>query len=1046
MINTQTIVLAQSKPKTKRFLQFTLFFLFAFVSTFFNPAKAQSKITISGTVTDVKDEPIIGASIYIKGTSSGTISSMNGSFSIVVPGSAVLKVSYIGYDTEEIPVSSKNQKIQIKLTERNKSLDEVVVIGYGTSTKRDLTSSISKLDVKGIQQMSVGSVEEAIAGRMAGVQATSQTGKPGDAVDIVIRGGNSITSNPTPLYVIDGFVMSDDYINTLNPDDIESFEVLKDASATSIYGARGANGVIMITTKKGKAEKPTIEYRGYYANQKTNAHIDVLSPYEFINLQLTLSNGTATRDYLTNRNMTLNDYKTMAAVDYLSLIFREAPMQNHSLSVSGGTQDTKYIISGSYFQQTGVIIGSSNERYTAKIAIDQNFTKQIRFGVSGNFSLNKVLGPNPNSYSNNLIQSAWSYMPFVFAGQDPANVDVTTGTSDQRNNPVLTALNEYNAKNTSTIMGNSYLIYEPVKGLTFKITGGITNNVLGTQAFNNFNTKTARVKGYADGTITQTSTMNWMNDYLINYGVTLNKKHKITALLGATLSGRTFEYYSFGAQNLTRDDLGLNALAEGTPKVSLYSSSSSTLASGISRITYGYDNRYLFSASFRADGSSRFGVSNRWAYFPSTSAAWVLSEEKFMKSLQDIVSNTKLRASWGRTGNNNVDDFAALGQYVGSLSNVPYAYYFGNTLNNAVIKTTMDNVNLKWETTEQTDLGLEIGLFKQRIRFEADYFYKLTSDLLLNANMPTSSGFANSFMNIGSVENHGYEFTLTTENIQTKNFKWTSNFNISFIRNKVVSLANAQPTMTSNIAWAYITDYNQWNNFPPYIAQVGKPLSLMYGWISNGLLSNQDIANNYPTARGTSVTPGYMKFVDINGDGKIDQYDRTVIGDANPKHFGGLNNRIEAYNFDFSLFIQWSYGNQIMNVNNYNYTVASPYSYNMTTAIRDAFSGSNPNGQIPVIGSQRSNHSAYYSALIEDGSYLRIKSIQLGYSIPKNLAKKLFLKNIRVYASMDNVFTFTKYSGFDPEVSTFSTPMTRGFDFSSYPRATTFTIGGNITI
>ena len=1045
MNNTNLFYLKKASFKNNVNIKFLLLFLF-FVAVSSNYLQAQTKTTVSGKVSDINGEAIVGASVFIKGTATGTLTVMDGTFSISATLNSVLKVSYLGFETQEFSVSAKNSKLKIVLVEKNKSLDEVLVIGYGTSTKRDLTSSISKLDITSVQQLSVGSIAEGMAGRMAGVQVTSQTGKPGDAVDIVIRGGNSITSNPTPLYVIDGFVMSDDYINTLNPNDIESFEVLKDASATSIYGARGANGVIMITTKKGKAEKPTIDYKGYYASQKTNAHIDVLSPYEFVNLQMTLSNGTATRDYLTLRNMTMNDYKTMAAVDYLSLIFREAPMQSHSLSVSGGTQDTKYIFSGSYFQQNGVIIGSSNERYTARIAIDQNFSKQIRFGVSGSFSLNKVLGPNPNSYSNNLIQSAWSYIPFVFAGQDPANVDVTTGTSDQRNNPVLTALNEYNAKNTSTIMGNSYLEFEPIKGLKFKVTAGITNNVLGTQAFNNFNTKTARVKGYADGSITQTSTMNWMNDYLINYGVTLKQKHKITALLGATLSGRTFEYYSFGAQNLTRDDLGLNAIAEGTPKVSAYSSSGNTLASGISRVTYGYDNRYLFSASFRADGSSKFGANNRWAYFPSTSAAWVISEEKFMKQLQDVVSNTKLRASWGRTGNNNVDDFAALGQYVGSANNVPYAYYFGNTINNAVIKTTMDNVNLKWETTEQTDLGLEIGLFKQRIRFEADYFDKLTSDLLLNANMPTSSGFANSYMNIGAVENHGYEFTLTTENIQTKNFKWTTSFNISFIRNKVVSLANAQPTMTSNIAWAYITDYNQWNNFPPYIAQVGKPLSLMYGWISNGLLTNQDIANNYPTARGTSVTPGYMKFVDINGDGKIDQYDRTVIGDANPKNFGGLNNRIEAYSFDFSLFLQWSYGNQIMNVNNYNYTVASPYSYNMTTAIRDAFSGSNPNGQIPVVGSQRSNHSAYYSALIEDGSYLKVKSIQLGYTLPKNLAKKLYLKNIRVYASIDNVFTFTKYSGFDPEVSTFSSPMTRGFDFSSYPRASTFTLGGNITL
>ncbi|MCX6308400.1 MAG: TonB-dependent receptor, partial [Bacteroidia bacterium] len=496
--------------------------------------------------------------------------------------------------------------------------------------------------------------------------------------------------------------------------------------------------------------------------------------------------GNATRDYLTNRSMTLDDYKTLPMVDYVDLLFREAPIQSHSLSLSGGTKETKYMLSGSYFNQDGVIIGSSSDRYTAKMGIDQNFSNQIRMGVTGNFSLNTILGPDPNSYSNNLLHSAWSYTPFVFEGQDPVNVDNTTGTSDQRNNPILTALNEYSSRKTTSITGNSYLEYEPLKGLTFRVTGAVSSNVLARESFNNFKTKTGRTKGYADGTISQQSTFNWMNDYLVNYKNTFNKKHKFTALLGFTASGRTNSLYSFGAQNLSRDDLGLSALAEGTPKVSSYSSSAWTLASGLSRVTYGFDNRYLFSASFRADGSSKFGANNRWAYFPSASGAWVLSEEDFMKSLQRVVSNIKMRASWGRTGNNNVDDFAALGKYSGSVASKPYTYYFGNTTSPAIVRTAMDNTNLKWETTEQSDIGLEIGLFKQRIRFEADYFYKNTFDLLLNADMPNSSGFDNAYMNIGKVQNQGYEFTLSTDNIRTKKLRWSTDFNISFVQNKVL--------------------------------------------------------------------------------------------------------------------------------------------------------------------------------------------------------------------------------------------------------------------
>ncbi|MEI7503886.1 MAG: TonB-dependent receptor, partial [Paludibacter sp.] len=866
--------------KSKYGLSILLLLSFIYFTPFLSELSAQTKKTVKGIVSEVNGDPIIGANVTIKGTNVGTLTSLDGSFTLSVPTNALLKISYIGYESQEIVIKAKDF-LRITLREDSKSLDEVVVIGYGTSTKRDLTSAVSKVDISSVQNVSVASVNEALAGRMAGVQVTSLGGKPGEAVDIVIRGANSITSNSSPLYVIDGFVMTDAYINTINPNDIESLEVLKDASATSIYGARGANGVLIITSKKGKVGKPTISYKTFYGTQKTTAHVDVLTPYEFVNLQMTLSNGTATSDYLdfTKRNprpptMTLEDYKTIEMVDYQNLLFRDAPIQSHSLSVSGGTQDTKYIFSGSYFKQDGVIIGSSSDRYTAKLGIDQNFSKQLRMGITGNFSLNTTSGADPNSYSSNLMHSAWSYIPFVYSGVDPANNENITDINDQRNNPILTALNELSSKKTTAITGNAYLEYEPVKGLIFKVLGSLSSNVLARESFNNFKTKTGRTKGYADGSISQQSTFNWMNDYTVNYSKTFKQKHKFSALLGFTASGRSFGTYSFGAQNLTRDDLGLHALAEGTPKVVTVTGSASTIASGISRVTYGYNNRYLFSASFRADGSSKFGANNRWAYFPSTSGAWVLSQEKFMKPLQHIVSNTKIRASWGRTGNNSVDDFATYDQYIGSLSSKPYTYYFGNAISNATIKTSMANPNLKWETTEQTDLGLDIGLFKQRVRIEADYFYKKTYDLLLNAEMPNSIGFDKSYMNLGKVQNQGFEFSLFTENIRTKKFRWSTDFNISFIRNKVVELANAQPTMTSNLTWAYIGDYNTWNNFPAYVAIVGKPLSQMYGYISDGLLSNVDIANNYPTARGASVTPGYMKFKDINGDGKIDQSDR----------------------------------------------------------------------------------------------------------------------------------------------------------------------------
>lgn len=1042
MKNTNLYLLILLKIKQRQRVGSLFYLLFLFLSIQLNTLQAQSLVSIKGLVVDATGDPIIGANVLVKGTKVGTITDLTGAFVIDADLNASLKISYLGYEPSEVQISESSKQLRVVLAEKNKSLDEVVVIGYGTTTKRDLTSSISKLDVKSASNISVGSINEAMAGRIAGVQATSSSGKPGDEVSIVIRGSNSITSNPSPLFVIDGFVTADDYIKTINPSDIETMEILKDASATSIYGARGANGVIIISTKKGTVGAPTVNYKSFYGMQSTNAHVDVLNPYEFVKLQTTLS-GEATKNYLTDKKMTLDDYKSMQFVDWQKMIFRESPLQSHSLSVSGGTQDTRYNISTSYFNQEGIIINSSSKRYTAKISLDQNFSKTFKVGASASYALNGVYGTSPNSFNTNLLYNTWSYMPWVLNGQDPANVDFTDGTTDFRNNPIASAVNDYNQNLTTTIIGNAFAQYEPIKGLMFKVQGSVSSSVTENETFNNLMTRVARSKQSASGSMSQRSIFNWMNDYTVNYNKTFDKKHKFTALLGVTASGTALGSYSFGAQDLYRDDLGLNGLAMGTPTIVSVSSSNSVIASAISRITYGYDNKYLFSSSLREDGSSRFGANNRWAYFPSSSFAWVLSEESFMKEFQSVVSNTKLRASWGRTGNCNVGDFATLGQYIGSNGAKPYAYYFGGALNLATVKSQMENPNLKWETTEQTDLGVDLGLFKQRVRVEADYFYKKTSDLLLNANMPNSSGFDKSYMNIGKVQNQGFELTISSDNIRSKNFKWSTDFNISFIRNKVVELANDQPSQTMTVGWGYNT--NTTYNLPAYIAVVGRPLSQMYGYISDGLLTSSDIANNYPSERGTTVTPGYMKYKDLNGDGKIDQYDRTIIGDANPKHFGGFTNKFEFYGFDLNIFMQWVYGQDILNVNPNLYTAASPINYNVSTAILDAFSGANPNGKIPTIGSQRTN-TAYYSDMVEDGSYLKLRSVQFGYSIPSNLLKKVSVKSLRLYCSAENIYTFTHYSGFDPEVSTANSPMTRNFDFSNYPRALTMSFGVNLTL
>ena len=879
------------------------------------------------------------------------------------------------------------------------------------------------------------------------MQVTSLSGKPGDAVDIVIRGGNSITQSNAPLYVVDGFSLTEgDGASLISPEDIESISILKDASATAIYGARGANGVVMITTKRGVRGKPSVQYNGYYGIQRTDAKINVLDPFEFVKLQLELfANGPtgATATYLTQKKLTLDDYKNIPMVRWQDYLFQQAAIQNHYLSVSGQSDKTLYSLSASYFDQSGVIITSGSKRYTARMNIEQRLSDLFKIGFTSSFSDGIVSGSNPDSQSSNVLYTMWSTRPFLYSTENLYQLDnpLSTDPLDLRANPIANLQDTKIINSTISLSANAFMEYDILKGLRLRITGGLTSLNLNNSTFYGPRTQTARfTSNGVSGKISETNNLSYLNENTLTYNTILKKNHKINVVGGFTISGRTFTGDSYGATNLPYPSLELNDLVDGIATKVVSSAGEWRLMSFLGRANYSYKSKYLFTASFRADGSSKFSVGNRWAYFPSGSIAWVATEEPFMKPIKGTVDNLKFRTSWGRTGNNSVTDFASQGQL---LSNGKIYPFGGVTTNTAMIMTQMDNIALKWETTEQFDAGMDLSMFKGRIKVELDYYKKNTFDLLLNSYLPYSSGYTTASKNIGNVQNQGLEFTLNTLNVKTKSFTWNSSFNISTNANKVLALADGQRSMTSSLTL--------FPNVPAYITMVGQPLGLMYGYISDGLLQESDFykdaSGNYTLKPNVavdrpSVQPGYMKFRDLNHDGKIDANDRTIIGNSNPKFIGGFNNNFVWKDFDMTLYFQWSYGNDILNGNKYAYTAVSIANSNGSTDLLRRWTPANVNTDIPVAGSQRANNT-YNSWMVEDGSYFRFKSLQLGYTFPKKVMKMIGISKLRVYTTLNNIYVLTGYSGFDPEVSTQFSNMTRGFDYSSYPRSLSAVFGLN---
>lgn len=1013
---------------------------------------------INGRVTDSTGKPLEGISIVVKGTNRGTTTDETGRYALNVENRDVLIFSMTGFESHEATVNGRTS-INVVLKQQNTMMDQLVVIGYGTVNKRDVTGSVGQVKMEEMQKAPVVSFEEALAGRVAGVKVSSADGQPGADINVVIRGTNSVTQDNSPLYIVDGFPMENPDNYAINPAEIESIEVLKDASSTAIYGARGANGVVLITTKKGKVGEPVINYNTYYGFLENKRKMELMDPYEFVKYQMERDSANAADTYLTN-GKTLEDFRNVQGADLQDRIFRKSPFQNHFLSISGGKGGTRYSLSGSILHQDGVIKNSGYDRYQGRMNIDQTVNSTLKIGINANYTVTNRFGTVPSEqntgfFYGNLMYSVWAYRP----ASGNVQVDPVDNPDDDFLNlmgfdPVKTVENELRENRNNLLTVNAYAEQSIGKYLKLRVTGGLTSTKGRADRFNNSQTRlgspltTAGQNNGVNGSVNFNELTSFLNENTLNFQKTFNSDHKIDAVAGFTTQKTTTSTYGAAANHIPNESLGIAGIDEGEP-VSINSTSSLyTLASFLGRINYSYRSKYLITASMRADGSSKFSDDNKWGYFPSGAVAWRIDRENFMKSI-GAISEAKLRASYGITGNNRVPDFAYLSR-IDLPSSLGYSYE--NLPVVAAVLSELGNVNLKWESTKQLNIGLDLGFFNQRVLFTADVYRKTTSDLLLNARLPISMGFTEAVKNIGKVQNEGLEITLNTTNVKSSDFTWNSNFNISFNRNKVLALAENQTELFSLANWNIDV-----RSVPPYIAEVGFPVARFWGYVWEGNYQYEDFdktADGFVLKEGIATygsnraltQPGDIRYKDMNGDGKVNTEDRTVIGNPNPRFTGGFSNDFTYKNFDLNVFLEFSQGNDVLNANRIIFEGGGRVNQNMYATYLNRWTPENQNDLYYRTNGRGPADFGYSTRVIEDGSYLRLKTVSLGYNISPKVLRKIKLSTCRLYVSAQNLYTWTKYTGFDPEVSAYgNSALMPGFDYSVYPRSRTITFGANIS-
>ena len=1033
-------------------------------------ASAQ-KISVSGRITDTSGEPLPAVTVYeTSNTTNGTIYDADGNYQISVPSGGSITFSCLGYQDVTENVSGR-AAINVTMSEEQLTLDaaEVVSVGYGTVARRDLTGSVSKVDMDQLLTTPVTSFDQVLSGRVAGVVVTTSDGALGNEANITIRGNNSLTQSSSPLFIIDGFPSESSLAASLNSADITSIDFLKDASATAIYGARGANGVVVITTKQGVEGKPKVNFSSSWTMSHIANKVDLMDGYDFVEFQTDRYSTLGGTNPYVNDDYSLEDYRNARSIDWQDMVYRTALTQNYNISLSGGSKEAgnRYNISFSAVDQDGIIVNSNFQRYQGKINFSQKIGKNISVDVLANYSRAITNGNTPtsaqqaSSASGWLIYSIWGYRPVKPLSQGDVlddfadeliDTDVASG-NDYRFNPAKTVRNEYKKSIVDYLNGNLAFNWEIVPGLKLKITGGYTMNkrrreeFFGTQTYTGYEGSPSG-KGI-NGGIYWTDQKNWLNENTLTWNKTFARKHHLNLLGGVTFQGQDQDYKGTYATQMTTEALGLNGLNTGSYQSVTPWEYDWRMMSGLFRVNYNYKYKYYLTASFRADGSSKFPKSNRWGYFPSVGASWNFNREDLLKD-STWLKNGKLRFSWGTTGNNRTstpyDYYSQIATRPGDSTS--YDYVFNGQIVSGYFPSNMSNEKLKWETTEQWNVGLDLLFFEgDRIRLTADWYLKNTRDLLLQATIPASSGYTSAMMNIGSMRNTGAEFSLETVNIAKRNFRWTSSFNIAFNRNTVTALTTDQRSLLTTVSWD-----QRFNNQYPYITQVGKPSGMMYGYIYEGTYKSDEFDGStlkagipYSSATGRSgVKPGDPKYRDINQDGVIDDNDRTIIGCGQPLHTGGFGNSFYFYGVDLSIFFQWSYGNDVLNANRLIFENGSIASLNQLSTYKNRFDVvKNPTSNIPAVGAN--DMFVYSSRVVEDGSFLRLKNISIGYTLPKNVLRRMHFDTFRIFLSADNIWTLTGYSGPDPEVSTRNSVLTPGFDWSAYPRSFGITGGLSFT-
>jgi TonB-linked SusC/RagA family outer membrane protein len=1031
----------------------------------------QDIITVKGVVTDAINIPLPGATVSEKGTKNSTVTSFDGQYQIKVKANATLTFSFLGTKSKEEKVNNQTS-INIKLLDETNNLDEVVVVGYGTKTRKDLTGAISSVKGQELAKVPVQNVAQALQGRIAGMQVTMPDGTPGAEPSIRIRGGGSITQSNEPLYVVDGVAQTGG-LSFLDPMDIESMDVLKDAASTAIYGAQGANGVVLVTTKKAKGGKLTLSYDTYGGIKTIAKTLPVMNPYQFTQLLYEAATDDARLQKFTNTFGTYDEleglYKDRKGINWQDEVFGNAvESQYHKISISGGENDTKYNAFYSVNNDQGILLGTASVKNIAKLNVINTISKKFTVNAIVNYSNQKVTGLSTNEGGNarlSMLQNLLQYRPTI--GKTGSDDDLKNLEVDPLDNqdsptfqsPLITIESQKREAVTRAINMSLQLQYNITPDLIYRGLVSYTDNSVKSKYFNDSNGIQAIRSGGANGGVTHNLSTRLNYNNVLTYNKTFNKIHKFDVTAGQEYiynyaEGITATATAFPDVNLGWDKLQLGTIA-GIPTTF---AEDDKLLSFFGKTNYSYKNKYLFSASIRADGSSKFGTENQWGYFPSVSAAWRVIEENFMKQ-SSLFSDLKLRASYGEAGNNRIANYAALGIFNSG------SYPLNNQTNITAFQNNLPNPYLKWEATKSTNIGIDLGFFKQRISLTTELYDNKSKDLLYNTRVPASSGFKKQFQNIGATSNRGIEFTLNTTNVKTNNFIWNSTLNVAFNKTKVLALSEGENSLITN----------SYTDKSDYILQVGQPVGAMYGYVRDGLYQVNDFDYNATTKAYTLKTgvvsdnivvqPGFIKFKDISGpngtpDGVINDLDRTIIGNANPKYTGGFNNTFSYKGIDLSVFLDFTVGNDIYNANVLNNSRLNLDNLNTFAIYADRWTTINTAGQritdpteLEAINVGKTNPAfngnttgRLYSDIIEDGSFLRINNISLGYTLPKDWLKKSKISNLRIYFTAYNLYVFTKYSGYDPEVSVLNNAITRGVDFSAYPRSKSFITGLNISL